>query len=219
MTTPCKVVTTALLLLGLLSGGAFGQGAGKSDPEKTDKAPAGGDVTFIQNGGYAVDCRVTWKQQVKDKTGKSNLEDKEWTWKGATHGMRTRCDLPLGATDVKVSVEVRVSRDMLREIKLEPKEFATPPRVTYTLTGTVLDAKAKAQHEKIQAIEQPAAKQPNPRADQKPASGDKAAEQPNPRADQKPASGDKLDQILERLERLEKRVDRLEGSKPKPSNP
>jgi RNA polymerase sigma factor (sigma-70 family) len=46
-----------------------------------------------------------------------------------------------------------------------------------------------------------------------------AAKQPNSRAGQKPASGDKLDQILERLERLEKRLDRLEGRKPEPSKP
>ena len=198
-----KLITTALLLVGLLSGGALGQSAGKSDPEKKDKAPAGGYVTFIQEfrSGYSSYCRVTWKQQVKDRTGKSSLEDKEWTRKDVGVGMGSRCDLPPGATDIKVSVKARVSRDMLRDIKLDPKEFATPPRVTYTLTGGVFNAKAEAKLEKIQAIEQPAAKQPNPRADQK------------------PASGDKLDQILERLERLEKRVDRLEGSKPKPSNP
>ena len=76
MTTPCKVVTTALLLLGLLSGGALGQRAGKSDPRTKDKAPAGGYVAFEQRGGYVVDCRVTWKVQVKDKTGKLKLVDK-----------------------------------------------------------------------------------------------------------------------------------------------
>jgi hypothetical protein len=152
MTTPCKVVTTALLL-GLLSRGALGQGAGKSDPGTKDKAPAGGYVVFVLEGLYAADCRVTWKEQVKDKTGKSNLAGKEWTWKKATlertkTGELTRatkrCELPPRATAVKVSVRVYVSRDILSDVALDPKEFAAPPRVTYTLKGTVLSPRAYA---------------------------------------------------------------------------
>jgi hypothetical protein len=141
-------MTALLLLLGLLSRGALGQGAGKSDPGKKDKAPAGGYVAFIQRGGYLVDCRVTWKQRVKDKTGKSKRLDKEWT-KKVPSGMDRRCDLPPGATAIKVSVKVHApdgrGKVILRDIELDPKEFAAPPRVTYTLTGALFREKAKAE--------------------------------------------------------------------------
>ena len=43
---------------------------------------------------------------------------------------------------------------------------------------------------------------------------EQAANQPKPRDGRASAGGDKLDQILQRLERLEKRLDRLEGSNP-----
>jgi hypothetical protein len=133
-----------LLVLGLVPLGALGQDAGKSAPGKKAKAPAGGYVAFEQKGAYLVDCRVTWKQPVKDKkTGKSKLADKEWTWKKARTASSKKCDLPPGATAVKVSVKVYVFPDKLKDIKLDPKEFAAPPRVTYRLTGTTLNAKAE----------------------------------------------------------------------------
>jgi thiol-activated cytolysin len=108
-----------------------------------------GYVNFTLDCGYVADCRVTWKEHVKDdRTGKWNLVNREWTWKGATSGRSRRCDLKPGASAVKVSAKVYVFIGTTSDLDLKPYEFDGAPRVTYKLTGTTLAAKAEAQFEK-----------------------------------------------------------------------
>jgi thiol-activated cytolysin len=107
-----------------------------------------GYVDFEHKGGYVANCKVTWKEHVKDPTGKWGLVDREWTWNKGTAGRSKRCDLKPGARSVKVHVEAYVFINTKSDIRLHPNEFAVAPRVTYRLMGTTLDRKSETQFEK-----------------------------------------------------------------------
>jgi thiol-activated cytolysin len=91
-----------------------------------------GYVYFDHKGDYVVNCKVTWKEYVKDRAGKWRLVDREWTWNKGTVLVEKRCPLNPGATDVEVRAERYVFFGVKSDINLDPHHFEAAPRVTYT---------------------------------------------------------------------------------------
>jgi thiol-activated cytolysin len=107
--------------------------------EVNSKIYTNGYVEFVHKGAYVADFGVLYQEYVKGPTGKWSWVLRAVPWKGATAGKTKKILLPPATRNILVVGEVHVlinnKADIFREV------FATTPRVTFTVTGTTLDAR------------------------------------------------------------------------------